>query len=241
MAPVSLVTGSNGVVGAACIASLADRGHDCVALDLIPRRQTGNAEYIRCDVASQRSVKRAIESVRRRYGRVDNFIHSAGVQPPGFWTDALSYDLRVWRRVLDVHVTGAMLMSQSLIPLMAQGRCGSIVFLGSIYAVISPQFSLYRNGPSPLVYTASKAALVGMAKWIAVRYGRQGIRCNVVSPGGIEESRWPSPSFKQRYLKQVPLRRLLPVDDVVRTITYALESKHLTGQNLVLDGGWTSV
>ena len=109
--------------------------------------------------------------------------------------------------------------------------------------MVAPTFSLYGAGqPSPpLVYTASKAALVGMARWIAVRYARLGIRCNVVSPAGIDESPWPRGGFKRRYLRQVPLGRAVSVAEVARAILYAIESEHLSGQNLVLDGAWTSV
>jgi NAD(P)-dependent dehydrogenase (short-subunit alcohol dehydrogenase family) len=222
---------------------LAGLGHRCVSLDLKVRPRGRHGEHIRCDIASERDVARATERIRRRYGRVDNFVHGPYVAPRGFGADLLSYDARVWRRVLAVHVTGAMLMSRSLIPLMVRRRSGSIVFLGSIYGVVAPRFALYGDGrpTPPLVYSAAKAALVGMARWIAARYGGLGIRCNVVSPGGIDEAQWPSSAFKRRYRQNVPLGEPVPLDDLVRTITHVLESKHLTGHNLILDGGWTSV
>jgi len=242
---VTVITGGAGLVGRACVDALAARGHACVALDPASARGgvVSAVETIRCDVSSEREVARAVERVRKRYGRIDAFVHSPGVQPAGFGADLVDYDLTVWKRVLDVHVTGAMLVSRALVPLMARRRAGSIVFLGSIYSVVAPTFSLYPDGvpAPPLVYSASKAALVGMARWIAVRYARVGIRCNVVSPGGIDESRWPRGGFKKKYLGQVPLGRAVNVADVARAIVYALEAEHLSGHNLVLDGAWTSV
>ena len=240
--PVTVVTGGLGLIGGTCIAMLVERGHVCVALDPAPGARAAAVEHIACDVASERSVARALESVRRRYGHVDNLVHSPSIQPPGFGADLPGYEVTVWRRVLDVHVTGAMLMTRALVPLMTRRRSGCLVFLGSIYGVVAPSFALYGAGrpAPPLVYTASKAALIGMARWIAARYGRQGIRCNVVSPGGIAESPWPSPSFRRRYAARAPLGRPVAVEDVARAIAWVLEAGHVTGHSVILDGVWTS-
>lgn len=239
--PVTVVTGGSGLVGRSCIKALTRRGHVCISVDLVRGRHGENVEHLQCDIASERSVRRAERFLRQRYGHIENFIHSPSIRPKGFWSDLVDYDLSVWRRVLDVHVTGAMLMARSLVPLMAERRSGSIVFMGSVYGVVAPDFSLYKSELSPAVYTASKAALVGMAKWIAGRYGRQGIRCNVVSPIGIEGTSWPNSTFRRHYLKKIPIGRLVSVDEVVRAVVYVLESSHLNGHNLILDGGWTSV
>lgn len=243
-APVTVIVGGGGLIGRACVRALAARGHACVSLDVArPRGAGGDAVYVRCDVTSERSVRAAVERVGRRFGRLDNVVHSPNARPARFAAELARYDLAAWRRVLDVHVTGAMLMSRAVLPLMARRRAGSIVFVGSMYGVVAPTFALYGPGrpAPPLVYTAAKAALIGMAKWIAARYGRVGIRCNVVSPGGVDEAAWPGGGFKRRYLATVPQGRAVGVDDVARAIAYALEAEHLNGHNLVLDGGWTSI
>jgi len=242
-APVTLVSGGVGLIGGACIEALTARGHTCVALDpgTPPRGFAG--EHVKCDVASERSVRAAVTRVVKRHGRIDHCVHGPSLAPRGFGAELPAYDVALWRRVLDVHVTGAMLLARAVVPLMVRRRTGSLVFLGSIYGLVAPRFALYgegRSGP-PLVYTASKAALIGMARWIAARYGRAGIRCNVVSPGGVDESPWPSPAFKRRYAAEAPVGHAVGVADVARAIVYALEAPNLTGHNLVLDGGWTSV
>ena len=168
-APVTVVSGGAGLIGGACIEALTARGHTCVALDPGVPARGRPGEHVRCDVASERSVGAAIARVLKRHGRIDHCVHGPSLAPRGFGRELADYDVAVWRRVLDVHVTGAMLLARAVVPPMARRGSGSLVFLGSIYGLVAPRFALYgrgRTGP-PLVYTASKSALVGMAKWIA--------------------------------------------------------------------------
>jgi NAD(P)-dependent dehydrogenase (short-subunit alcohol dehydrogenase family) len=116
-----------------------------------------------------------------------------------------------------------------------------IVFISSMYGVVAPSPSLYRNFKleSPVNYGTSKAAQIHLTKEMAVRYTAQNIRVNCVSYGGVEGR--SSEDFKKRYAELNPMHRMLNETDLYPPIKMLLDNKNLsiTGENIKIDGGWT--
>jgi NAD(P)-dependent dehydrogenase (short-subunit alcohol dehydrogenase family) len=120
---------------------------------------------------------------------------------------------------------------------------GSIVNLSSIYGTVGPDFTIYEgtNMTMPAAYSAIKGGIVNFSRYLASYYGPYGIRVNCVSPGGILDQQ--DELFVKQYEKKVPMRRMGLPEDIAPSISFLLsdETKYITGQNLIIDGGWTSI
>ena len=132
---------------------------------------------------------------------------------------------------------------QEVLKIMKKQNRGSIVNIASIYGVVGNDFTLYEeyNGTSPAAYSAIKGGLISFTRYLASYYGPSGIRINCVSPGGIFDNQ--QPSFVARYEAKVPLRRMGNPDDIAPAVSFLIsdEAKYITGQNLIVDGGWTAI
>jgi NAD(P)-dependent dehydrogenase (short-subunit alcohol dehydrogenase family) len=149
--------------------------------------------------------------------------------------------------VMAVNLTGAMLACQVFGTPMAERGSGSIVNVLSIYGMVGPDQRIYEGSlhlgqpvNSPAVYSASKAGLWGLTRYLATYWGKQGVRVNAVSVGAVSSTQ--SEEFTQAYARQVPLGRMADAADVAAAMRYLASdaSKYVTGHNLVVDGGRTA-
>ena len=126
---------------------------------------------------------------------------------------------------------------------MLLSNSGSIVNIASIYGVVGPDFNIYEGTTMtmPAAYSAIKGGLISFTKYLASYLGPNNIRVNAVSPGGIFDNQ--NPIFVNNYNNKVPLRRMGNPDDIIPAIIFLLseDAKYITGQNLIIDGGWTSI
>ena len=137
-------------------------------------------------------------------------------------------------------MTAPFHLTQLMLPLLEAASAPSIVTIGSVHGIVGPDWRLYESlaMSNPAAYAASKAALIQLTKWLATTLAPS-IRCNSVSPGGLERSQ-PS-KFVTRYQERTPLGRMGSENDIVGAIVYLLSdaSSYVTGQILVVDGGYT--
>ena len=126
---------------------------------------------------------------------------------------------------------------------MKKQKSGSIINMGSIYGVVGPDFSIYEGTPMtmPGAYSAIKGGILNFTRYLASYYGKDHVRVNAISPGGIKDKQ--PKSFITRYNQKCPLGRMGEVDDIIGALIYLASdaSGYMTGQNLCIDGGWTSV
>jgi NAD(P)-dependent dehydrogenase (short-subunit alcohol dehydrogenase family) len=130
--------------------------------------------------------------------------------------------------------------------MLKQGRGGSIVQTASIYGVVAPDQRIYEGSSylggainTPAVYSASKAAVVGLTKYLASYWGAHGIRVNTLTPGGVESGQ--NDVFSRKYSARVPLGRMAQANEMQSALLFLASdaSSYMTGQNLVIDGGLT--
>ena len=128
--------------------------------------------------------------------------------------------------------------------MVVQGTGGSIIQTASIYGVMAPDHRIYegslylgRQINTPAVYTASKAAVIGLTKHLASYWAEKGIRVNTLTPGGTESGQ--NDEFKKRYSDRIPMGRMANAPEMVGALLYLASdaSSYVTGQNIIVDGG----
>ena len=188
---------------------------------------------LRCDVTDLEACRSATAVVKERFGAIDILINNAGITQP---LKTLEIDLKSWQRIVDVNLTGVLLLSQAVIPHMqSQGR-GSIACMSSVSA---QRGGGIFGGPH---YSAAKAGVLGLAKAMAREFGPDGIRVNCVTPGLIETDITGdklTPEMKTEIIKGIPLGRLGAVADVANVYLFLASdlSAYVTGAVIDVNGG----
>jgi NAD(P)-dependent dehydrogenase (short-subunit alcohol dehydrogenase family) len=219
---VAVVTGGAGAIGGAIVARLAT-DHTVVVLD-----RTGDVVV---DLGDPADVRRAAQVVLERYGRCDVFIHAAAMVAFGPFDE---FELDAWRRVQAVNVESALLLSQAFAPGMRDRGFGRLIFIVSNTVWRPPSAHM-------LAYVASKGALVGMARTLAVGLGNDGVAVTAVAPGLTRTPATdvvPSDEFADVAAHQALPRPLTP-DDTAAVVAMLAgdDAAALTGQTLMVDGG----
>ena len=246
-----IITGAGGGIGADVARVLAGNGRPVLLLD---RREDQvekvlaeldadglTAAALPVDVADEDAVAGAVTIARERFGQVAGLVNCAATMTSGPLTETTLED---WNRVMMVNATGTFLTCKHVVrALVDQASGGSIVNLSSI----SGRVGL----PNQPAYCASKGAVLQLSRQIAVDYAADGIRCNVVSPGSVETDQLrsylaaqPDPAAAERLLvKGHPLNRIADVSEISSVIAFLLgpESTFITGADIPVDGGYTSV
>jgi NAD(P)-dependent dehydrogenase (short-subunit alcohol dehydrogenase family) len=224
MQRTAVVTGGAGAIGRAICAALSASGHLVVPLD-----QHGSDPV---DLAQADDVRAAATRILAELGRCDVFVHAAAAFDRA---DLAHIDLTTWRRVQAVNVESALLLAQAFAPSMAANNFGRIIFVVSDTIWSPPSSDL-------LAYVTSKAALVGLARTLAMALGKDGIAVTCVAPGltatPTAQRDLPAAAFDDVMQRQALPRTLVP-DDVAQTVAFLASDAGaaLTGQTLCVDGG----
>lgn len=194
------------------------------------------ATGIACDISDEASVAELATAARRKTGRVDALINNAAYTDVSSDFDLLSTDLAVWDRTMHVNLRGTMLVSRAILPIMIDNGGGAVVTIVSRQG-IAPPLSGTR-----VSYGTSKAALVMLARHIAVAYGKQGIRSNAIAPGTIETERMLATLSEERLIQSranVLTPYLGTPEDISNCAAYLASDagRYITGQVIQIDGG----
>jgi NAD(P)-dependent dehydrogenase (short-subunit alcohol dehydrogenase family) len=143
-------------------------------------------------------------------------------------------------KIMDVNINGAARMAKAVIPLMIKNGGGVIINIGSIQGRIGADWRNYQNGfEKPCGYNCSKAAMEQLTRSIAVQYGRYNIRSVCIAFGPYNGGKL-SETFLDKFLNNVPLGRTISKESLQKTLMYAIECPELTGQTILVDGGYTA-
>jgi NAD(P)-dependent dehydrogenase (short-subunit alcohol dehydrogenase family) len=176
---------------------------------------------------------------------LDGIVHNAafvGTSAGEGWSTSFEQQtLGPWARSLEVNLTAPFHLTQLLMPLLKEAPSPSIVSIGSIYGILGPDWGLYEGLEmgNPAGYAASKGGMIQLTRWLATTLAPH-IRANSVSPGGIE--RLQPKEFVDAYVAKTPLRRMASEDDLIGTVAFLLSdaSAYITGQNIAVDGGFST-
>lgn len=258
---VAVVTGALGLLGAEFATALLHAGAEVILADVDGDRcrqkaeelawRTGRAAHgFGVNITDPTSLEALRDAVRARSGRLDVLINSAAIndkyQADGAPTRLETYPLEDWRRALEVNLTGTFLAVQILGGEMARAGRGSIINIASTYGMVGPDQRIYKAADgtqtfwkSP-VYSAAKGGVLAFTRYVATAWAERGVRCNALSPGGVEAGQ--EPHFMTQYATRTPLGRMARADEMRGAVVFLASdaSSYMTGANLVVDGGWTA-
>jgi NAD(P)-dependent dehydrogenase (short-subunit alcohol dehydrogenase family) len=243
------VTGAGSGIGAAIAELFAQAGATVYLLEKdessgeAAARQIvaegGSARFIACDVTDQRSCGSAAAAIHEAHGRCDVLVNNAGIGHVGTTLTTTGED---FDRLVAVNIKGVLFMTQALIGRMIERRSGCIINMASIGGIVAVR--------DRLAYCATKFAVVGMTKCMALDHADAGIRVNCICPGRVAtpfvEARlreYPDPkkAYDEMTSTQLLRRMASPVEIAAAALYLASdESSFVTGSSLIIDAGWTA-
>lgn len=245
MKKIIIISGGLGVLGQAFAKVLTEDGYRCLLLDIREPDNKKNyiGKFLKCDISKEPDINKLKTYLSSFDAKISGLINNASCQPEGFTNELENYIPDTYRKVLEVNLVGSFLLTKTVIPYMKKQKNGSIINIGSIQGIVAPSFEIYKGMgiTSPLVYSVAKAGIIHFCKWVAVKYGKYNIRCNAVSPGGLSDSQKGGKKFPRVYASKTPLGRMVISTEIAEIIRFLISDKsgYITGQNIVVDGGWT--
>lgn len=246
---VVVISGAGGRLGSAFSLAIRDRGARVVLVEQSAEKHFGlsrqfadsRALVLREDATSSEGVVTIIEKAIDAFGKVDAAVHAAYPRSSGWGTafedlaaDYLSQDLYQ-------QLGGGILFSQGVCNHFAKQGSGNLIHISSIQGIAAPKFEHYEGTGivSPIEYSAIKSGIIATTRYLAKYYRGCGIRVNCVSPGGIRDKQ--PEKFLERYRTSCNAKGMLDPEDIVGAVIFLLsdESRYITGQNLVVDDGWS--
>ena len=262
---VAVVTGGAGLLGVEFCKTLAEAGGAVVVADLNQdaadkvATELADAGYAAAgfglDVTRVESTRELVAVTLSKFGRLDILVNSAALDPkfdldaaakgiaPGAFED---YPLEQWNAALNVNLTGLFLVTQACVqPMLKQGRKGSIINICSTYGLNGPDQRIYikdgkRVAYKPVYYTTTKAGVMGFTKYLAAYYAGTDIRVNALTPGGVYNKH--EEYFVKNYSAKTIMGRMAEKDEMNGALLFLASdaSSYMTGNNVVVDGGWTA-
>ena len=251
---VAIVTGGRGLYGASISLGLCEMGATVVIASRSAEKCEEYAKTLRdqgyevygmsLDLSNDASIHSFTEEVYRKFGHIDILVNNA-VDRRNMTSlqDATRQKLQM---SADVNLNGQILLSQAVLEYMIPQKKGSVINISSIRGLDCPHFPFYPDtwGDQPVTYTTEKWAMEGLTKYMAGRYGKNGIRVNCIAPGGFNPGLADDPSkqaFQQTYIENCPLGCWANEDDIKGPVAFLASdaSGYVTGATLVMDGGWT--
>ena len=251
-----LILGGLGKLGKQFINTFIDYGAEkIIVVDIVePPKSTKKINYYKCDLSDNVKLNHLFDTILSKEKKIHSLVYNVYSKPKDYYKENINYDLSTWKKVVDVNLTAAYISSQKIIKHFIKKKInGNVVFLSSTYGIVSPNLNIYKNLSkkkniyggnfsltSPAVYTSTKSALLGLTKYLAGEYGKNGIRVNALSPGGVYDKQ--EEKFVKNYSEKVPLGRMAKWHEYNGAILFLVSdaSSYMTGSNLIVDGGWTT-
>ena len=246
---VVALTGACGLIGSAFARALVANGtrvalgdsNTASAAELEAELGTERTCVIPLDVTRNDSIESFLSGAEARFGRLDAAVHCAYPRSQHWGTPFGSLSEAGLREDLYGQLGGTILFSQAAIARMKTSGGGTLVLIGSIQGAGTPKFHHYEGTSmsSPIEYTAIKAGVIAMTRYLARWCRGTGIRVNCLSPGGVENHQ-PEP-FVARYRNDCLSKGLLAPNDLCGALLFLLskDSQYMNGQNLIVDDGWS--
>lgn len=246
------VFGGAGYLGHAVVAQLLQMGARVLCVDLPDRAAAmlekmglagnGNVTAASLDAADVGALEAFVEEQCAERGVPQGLVVMTYASTAKRFDDLTAED---FDHANHGNLTATFALARAVGQRMAAAGRGSMVLFSSMYGTVSPDPRVYEApmNPNPIEYGVGKAGIQQMARYLAVHWGPQSVRCNSVSPGPFPNSGFQQekPEFVQRLAQKVPLGRVGQAPEIAGAVTFLLSdaASYVTGQNLAVDGGWT--
>ena len=251
---VIILTGAAGLLGTEYAHGLSQAGANVVLADLnfdkckklslnLNKKYDVNSFPIKLDVTKINSINTMIKAVIKKFSKIDILINNAYFSEAGYTKIKFeNYDLDIWKKGLNVNLSGIFLCCQQIGKIMKKQKNGNIINISSIYGIVAPDQRIYGNTKiiKSALYSVTKSGVLNFTRYLASYWRQDGIRVNTLSLGGVEENQ--NSTFKKNYSNKTMIGRMAKKDEYVGALIFLSSnaSSYMTGSNLVIDGGWTA-
>ena len=240
---VIVIIGGSGLIGNALVKNLQKDNHKIIILDkkLSPINQREKIEFLKTDILKISIFEKNIQKILKKFNRIDDVINCVYIKDNSWGKKFEKLKVSNLKNNLFYQLGIPIFLSKLILKIFAKQKFGNLVLFSSILGVRAPKFDQYvgTKMTAPVEYVTSKAGIIKLTEYLAKAYGKQGIRVNCISPGGIEENQ--PKSFRNKYKKNSLNKGLLKADDIAGAVKFIIseESKYINGQNIIVDDGWT--
>jgi len=261
-----LITGGSGYLGLHFAEAVSEMGgfpillssdNDEInqAVEKLNNKDIDCASYI-VDITNSETIIDAVKDIKMKYNSIDVLINAAAFAMKNlieggkeFFDPFEEYKENLWQVMLDVNLTGTFLVTQAVGKIMKKQKKGSIINIASVVAMISPDHRTYKPNAkynykgvsfnTPISYPVTKAGLLAFTKYLATYWAKDGIRVNSISPSGVY--RGHDKKFVEQLAYRIPLGRMAFPEELKGGIVFLASdaSSYITGENLVIDGGYS--
>jgi NAD(P)-dependent dehydrogenase (short-subunit alcohol dehydrogenase family) len=200
-----------------------------------------NAQFVKCDVTDPTEISHFIESGLKKFNQIDAAVHCSYPRSSQWGTRFEDLKPIELKEDLFNQIGSAILFSQAFIRYFKKNGHGNLIHLSSIQGISAPKFEHYSgtNMVSPIEYSAIKSAIISITRYLAKYLKGSNIRVNCISPGGILDDQ--PESFLKKYKASCQTKGMLDAEDIAGALIFLLSenSKHINGQNIIVDDGWT--
>lgn len=239
---IIIVTGGSGLLGKEIIKVLRKKGFVPINADINVESNLQQQQHF-CDVTDANSIEVLLKNVYNYYGKIHGLVNNAYPKTKDWGVSFEDLQLETLRQNVDWQLNSYLFFCKLILPYLRISGGGSVVNMTSIYGVVGNNFSIYEDTgmEPPAAYSAIKGGLINATRFLASKYGKEDIRFNCVSPGGIFNHQ--PEKFVSAYEKLVPMKRMGKPEDIAPAVSFLLsdESRYITGHNLIIDGGWTAI
>ena len=265
---VVLVVGGRGYLGRDFCYNLSKQKATVISADLkenskaasksFYKNKDPNIKQVNIDVTSKNSISKVVDRILKEHKKIDVLVFSVTSKPSDFYLPYTECSLKGWQKVIQTELDGVFLVTQKVGKVMEGQKSGSIILLSSIYGVVGNDQRIYEGSNlddlyakynkknkkkifSHSVYSTVKGGIISLTRYLAAYWGDKNIRVNCISPGGIYHP-GENKDFVSKYSSKVPLRRKGDLNEVSPMVIFlsSNDSSYMTGQNIIIDGGWTT-
>lgn len=249
-----IITGGAGLIGSAFSKVCAEYGANVVIADIDEKRgnelvskikkekKNNNIFFQKCDITHLREIRNLINTTLNKFEKIDALVNNAYPRNKNYGRKFEAVSFEDFCENVNMHLGGYFLITKEISKVMIKQNHGIIINIASIYGFLAPRFEIYEGTDMtmPVEYAAIKGAIINLTKYLASYLGKYNIRVNSISPGGVFNNQ--PESFVKKYSEKVVLgKRMANTDDLTGVLIFLLSdaSKYITGQNIVVDGGFT--